>query len=164
MDIFLFVLSFLLILLGIAGSILPVIPGPITGWLGLLTFHLAKAVPMNYTFLVITFIVAAVIFILDYIIPVMGTKRYGGSKYGIVGATLGLVVGLFFPPFGIIIGPFVGAFLGELLKRNTAKNALRAAYGSFLGFVVSTFMKFFISFIFLGLFIWKSIQYWDAFF
>lgn len=164
MDIFLFILSFLLILLGIAGSFLPIIPGPITSWLGLLTLHLTKAIPVNYTFLIITFVVAAVIFIFDYIIPIMGTKRYGGSKYGVVGATLGLVVGLFFPPFGIIFGPFIGAFVGELLKRNTAKNALRAAFGSFLGFVVSTFMKFFVALIFFGLFIWKTIQHWSALF
>ncbi|WP_339610998.1 DUF456 domain-containing protein [uncultured Planktosalinus sp.] len=165
MDLFLLFVSLLLVLLGIAGSFLPVIPGPVTGWLGLLVFHLTKAVPLNYTFLTITFIVAMLIFILDYIIPAMGTKRFGGSRYGMIGATLGLIVGILAPiPFGVIIGPFVGAFLGELLNTKTRHNALRAAFGSFIGFLASTFMKFFVSMVFLGLFIWKTIVYWESFF
>ncbi len=165
MDLFLLFLSLFLILLGIAGSFLPVLPGPITGWLGLLTFHLAKVVPMNYTFLTITFLVAALMIILDYIIPIMGTKRYGGSKYGMIGASIGLVVGLIAPiPFGVIIGPFVGAFIGELLKKSTTRNALRSAFGSFLGFLASTFMKFIVSMAFLLLYLWKTYQHWHLFF
>lgn len=164
MDIFLLLLSFLLMLLGIAGSFLPMLPGPITGWLGFLTFYLTKAVPVNYTFLTITFIVAVVIFILDYIIPVAGTKRFGGSNYGMTGATIGLVVGIIAPiPFGIIIGPFAGAFLGELMNVKTRHNALRAAFGSFVGFLISTFMQFFVSIIFLGLFFWKTYQHGHLF-
>lgn len=165
MELFLLLLSFILLLLGIAGSFLPVLPGPLTGWVGLLVLHLAKGIPMNYTFLGITFGVAVVIFILDYIIPALGAKKYGGSRYGMIGATIGLVVGLIAPvPFGIITGPFVGAFLGELLNAKTRHNALKAAFGSFVGFVVSTFMKFFVSLIFLGLYFWKVVSYSEVFF
>tara|TARA_R110000850_G_scaffold190308_4_gene316242 strand:+ start:16288 stop:16785 length:498 start_codon:yes stop_codon:yes gene_type:complete len=165
MDIFLLFLSLILVLLGIAGSILPVLPGPITGWLGLLVFHLAKVVPMNYTFLIITFIVAVMIFILDYIIPAVGTKRFGGSRYGMIGAMIGLLVGIVIPiPFGIIIGTFAGAFLGEFLNTKNRQNALRAAFGSFIGFLVSTFMQLFVSVVFLGLFLWKAYQHWHLFF
>lgn len=160
MDIFLLTLASILILLGVIGSFLPVLPGPLTGWIGFLVFYLIKAIPINYTFLIITFIVALGIWILDYIIPAMGTKRFGGSKAGMIGTTIGLIVGIIAPiPFGIIIGPFAGAFIGELLNKSDFNNALKAAFGSFLGFIASTFMKFIVSIVFLGLFITKAYEH-----
>ncbi|EAR11750.1 hypothetical protein PI23P_01060 [Polaribacter irgensii 23-P] len=89
MNIFLLIIGFLFVLLGIAGSILPVLPGPLTSWFGLLILHLTSIVPMNYTFLGITLTVAILIWVLDYIIPAIGTKRFGGSKYGEYGTTIG---------------------------------------------------------------------------
>lgn len=76
MDIFLLIISGLLMLLGILGSFLPVLPGPLTSWVGLLVLHLTDALPMNWTFLIITLIVAIAIWLLDYVIPAMGTKRF----------------------------------------------------------------------------------------
>ncbi len=165
MDIFLLILGFLLTLLGIAGSFLPVLPGPITGWVGLLLLHLTKAVPMDYTFLGITLAVSVIIWILDYIIPSLGTKKYGGTKYGAVGTTLGMIVGFLIPiPLGFIIGAFAGAFLGELIHdKNDYQKAWKGAVGSFLGFLASTTLKFIISLIFTGLFVYKSIDYWNLF-
>ena len=159
MDIILIVLSLLLVILGIAGSFLPIIPGPITSWLGLLILYLTKSIPINLTLLVITLLIAITITVLDYVIPSMGTKRFGGTRAGIIGTSIGLVVGLFAPiAGGIIIGPFVGAFIGELLNKSNSKNALKAAFGSFLGFLASTFIKFMVAIIYFGLFIsivWK---------
>jgi hypothetical protein len=147
-------------ILGIIGSFLPVLPGPLTSWFGLLIFHMTNAVPMNWTFLTITFIIAVSIWILDYIIPAMGTKRFGGSKYGVIGTSVGLVVGIIAPiPGGIIIGPFFGALIGELINNATLDKALKAAFGSFLGFMTSTFIKFVIALIFLGFFIIKIFEY-----
>ena len=166
MDIFLLIIGFLLTLLGIIGSFLPVLPGPLTGWLGLLVLHLTNAVPMNYTFLGITLGVGIIIWIIDYIIPAMGTKKFGGSKYGIVGTMVGLIIGLLSPiPFGIIIGAFVGAFVGELMfdSKDTSR-ALKASFGSFLGFLTSTFLKFIVASIFLGLFIVKVFEFKEALF
>ena len=101
--------------IGIIGSFLPVLPGPLTSWIGLLIFHLTDVVPMNWTFLIITLIIALGIWILDYIIPALGTKRFGGTKAGMIGTSIGLVIGLIAPiPGGIIIGPFFGALIGEL--------------------------------------------------
>jgi len=155
MDIALLAIGFCCMILGILGSFLPVLPGPGLSWLGILLLYCTSAVPMNYWMLGVTLVVTIVISILDYTIPAQGTKRFGGSSYGIWGTNIGLVVGIFAPvPFGFLIGPFVGAFVGEMIYNSTDhKRALKAATGSFIGFLVSSFMKFVICMIFLGLFI-----------
>jgi len=159
MDILLVFVASIFIALGIIGSFLPILPGPLTSWFGLLILHFTDAIPMNWTFLIITLVFAIFIWFLDYIIPAMGTKRFGGSKYGMVGTSIGLLVGLLSPiPFGIIIGPFVGALIGELINKTDSKTALKAAFGSFLGFLTSTFIKFIVALIYLGLF---SVKVWD---
>ncbi len=166
MDILLLLLGFFFMILGIIGSFLPILPGPITGWVGLLLLHLTNAIPQNWTFLGITLAVAIIIYVLDYIIPALGTKRFGGSKYGMYGTTLGLIIGLLFlGPFGIIIGPFAGALIGELMyDGKDSKRAFRAAYGAFIGFLFSTGLKFIVSLIFTGLFISKFWEYKAVFF
>ncbi len=162
MDIFLLIVGFLFTLLGIAGSFLPVLPGPLTGWIGLLLLHLTNAVPMSYTFLGITLLISVIIMVLDYLIPAMGTKKFGGSRAGAIGTTIGLILGLISPiPMGFIIGAFIGAFIGELIHKNNMIRALKAAFGSFLGFLASTTLKFLISAIFAGLFIFKVIENWE---
>lgn len=165
MDIFLIILAAFLMILGILGSFLPILPGPLTSWVGLLVFHLTDLIPMNWTFLISTFIIALAIWILDYIIPALGTKRFGGSRAGMIGTSIGLVIGLFSPiPGGIIIGPFLGALMGELINKSTFDKALKAAFGSFLGFLASTFIKFMVALVFLGLFIGKIFEYQDVLF
>ena len=165
MDIILIIIAAFIMFLGIIGSFLPVLPGPLTSWIGLLVLHFTDAIPMDKTFLIITFAVAICIWILDYIIPAIGTKRFGGSKYGMVGTTIGLIVGLLAPiPGGIIIGPFIGALLGELINKNDTKAATKAAFGSFIGFLTSTFIKFVVAIIYLGLFIGILWDYKDTLF
>lgn len=154
MDIFLIVLGAILMLLGLIGSFLPVLPGPLTSWIGLLVLHFTDVVPMNWTFLIITLLIALAIWVLDYFIPAMGTRKFGGSRAGMIGTTIGLIIGLFFMgPFGIIIGPFLGALVGELLNKSNSQTAVKAAFGSFLGFLTSAFIKFFVAIIYLGFFI-----------
>jgi uncharacterized protein YqgC (DUF456 family) len=167
MDIALLILGFILMLFGILGSFLPVLPGPPISWIGLLLLYLTKAVPDNWWVLGITLTIALVVFAMDYIIPAMGTKKFGGTRAGMIGTTIGLLVALFFPilgPLGIIIWPFVGALVGELLNKADKKTATKAAFGSFLGFLTGTFLKFMVAIVYLGLFITKAWEYKGALF
>lgn len=164
MDIFLVCLGLICVLVGVLGSFMPVLPGLPISWVGLLLVHLTSVVPMNYSYLVIWLVVAIVVLVLDYVIPAMGTKKYGGSKYGVWGTTIGLLVGMFFPPFGFIVGPFLGAYIGEMIHQKDSKIASRAAWGSFMGFLTSTFMKFIFGIVYVGLFIAKIIEYWEVLF
>ena len=161
MDYLLIFLGAFLIIGGIIGSFLPVIPGPPTGWLGLLCLHLTDAIATNWTFLGITLAVAIVITVADYIIPAISTKKFGGSKYGVWGSTIGLIVGLVFTPIGMILGLFLGAFIGELIydSTNTPK-ALKAALGSVLGFFFSTGIKFVVGLVFAFYFVKDLSQFW----
>jgi hypothetical protein len=166
MDIFLLTIGFLFVMLGLIGSFLPVLPGPLTSWLGLFILYYTSIVPMNYTFLGITLAIAILIWILDYIIPAIGTKRFGGSKYGVYGTTIGLLIGLFSPiPLGILIGAFLGAFIGEILhdKTNT-KRAFKASIGSLLGLITSTIIKFTVALVYAVLFFVKVWEYNGEFF
>ncbi len=165
MDIALLLFGLLFMILGLVGSFLPVLPGPPISWLGLLLLYLTKSVPDDWWFLGITAGVALVVFALDYIIPAIGTKKFGGTRAGVIGTTIGLIVGLIAPiPGGIIIGPFVGALIGELSNKADNKTALKAAFGSFLGFLTGTFMKFVVAIIFMGLFLSTAWEYKAAIF
>ena len=167
MDILLLVLGFVLMLIGILGSFLPVLPGPPVSWAGLLLLVLTKAVPNDWWFIGITGAVALLVFAMDYFIPAMGTKKFGGSKAGMIGTMFGLVIAIVFPIFGIfgiIIWPFIGALVGEIVNKADNKTALKAAFGSFIGFLTGTFLKFVVSIVFMGLFITKAIDYWPELF
>ena len=96
MDFVIISLGVLLIIIGLIGSFVPIIPGPITAWVALLILHQTSFLSSDLTFLAITFSVAIGVFILDYFIPIIGTKKFGGTKSGIIGATMGLLVGLIF--------------------------------------------------------------------
>ncbi len=121
---------------------------------------------MEWVFLSITFVLAVFLYVLDYIIPAIGTKRFGGSKYGVWGAIIGLFVGIIAPiPLGILIGPFVGALVGEMVFNKTkSRLAFKAAFGSFIGFIASTFMEILATFVYLGLFIYKVWAFRDMLF
>jgi uncharacterized protein YqgC (DUF456 family) len=158
MDILLTTLGAICILVGIIGSFIPVIPGPPLSWLGLLLLYNTEEVPLDLWFIVVTGVIALLATLLDYYLPVVGTKKYGGSKRGVWGAIIGLFVAVFFPilgPFGILIWPFLGAFLWELSQQKSQKNALRAAWGSFVGFLAGTLIKLGISLVYAGIFMYQ---------
>ena len=150
MDLFLLILGLLCCLIGIIGSFLPIIPGPVTSWLGILLLNLTSAVEFNLNFVLITFTVAVSVGILDYIIPILGVKKLGGSRSGQIGTTVGLIVALvILGPIGIIVGPFLGALLGEMSTNKSFQNSLKPAFGSFIGVIAGSVIKFLISLSFL---------------
>lgn len=166
MDYLLLLLSCIFIVGGILGSVLPALPGLPVSWLGLLLFYCISALQMDWYILGTMLGVVVIISILDYVIPSMATKKFGGSKYGVWGTNIGLVFGIFAPvPLGFIWGPILGAFLGEFLfNKSNTNQSIKAATGSFIGFLASTFMKFVISIVFLGIWVYKLIQYWEVIF
>ncbi len=137
------ILGALLILAGIAGSFLPVLPGPPLSYLGLLTLQFTGDPPFTAAFLLTWALIVIAVVAIENFIPAIGTKKFGGSRLGILGCFAGLVVGIiFFPPAGIILGPLAGAFTGELIAGQKYDKAFRAALGSFVGFLAGTLLKF----------------------
>ena len=160
MDIFLVLLASLFLILGIIGSFLPILPGPITSWFGFLILYLSGVTDFSISLLITTFVIALIIWVLDFFIPAIGTKKFGGSKYGVIGTTIGLIIGVISPiPFGILIGPFLGALAGEVINKSKSNQAIKAAFGSFLGFLASSFIKFIVSLVYFGIFIKKVLTY-----
>jgi len=166
MEYVLLILSFLLLIIGFLGSFLPIIPGTPLSWSGLLCLYLIKGIPINYTLLGLTLLFVVAISVLDYIIPAQGTKRFGGSKYGIWGTNIGLVIGIFIPiPLGFIFCPFLGALFGEILYDYSDINrALKAAFGSFIGFLLGTFIKIVTCLVCFIFCCYKVYQYWYIWF
>ena len=159
MDLLLIIISAVLIISGIIGSFMPILPGPLTSWFGLFILNLISSVEIDSTLLIITFIIAITIFILDSLIPIYGSKYFGATKYGIIGASIGLVIGIIIPiPFGILIGPILGALIGELLFNNDLKKSIKSSIGVLIGFVASSFIKFVTSIVYLMIYI---IQLWE---
>lgn len=166
MDLFLLFIAFLFSCLGIIGSFLPILPGPLTGWFGLWILHMTEAIPMNKIFLLTTFIFAIIVFLLDYFIPAIGTKKFGGTKFGIYGTTVGMVIGMIMPvPFGIIIGALLGAFIGEFIyNKHNIKRVLKASFGAFVGLITSVTIKFIVTLTYFTLFLMKLWEYREGLF
>lgn len=154
MDVFLEILAALSLVAGIIGCVLPIVPGPPLAWLGLLLLNFTDKVEFEGSFLFWTGAVAVAITILDNFIPVWGTKRFGGTRWGVRGSTIGLIAGLFFAPVGIILGPFLGALIAEMIHDSSDfQKALKSAMGSLIGFLLGVGLKLIISIYFLSIYI-----------
>lgn len=140
-DYLLLILGIILIILGIIGCLVPVLPGPPLSFLGILALHFSRFGHFTTTILLILGSIALLATILDVVVPFWGTKKFGGSKYGARGATVGLIIGFFLGPIGIIIGPFLGAFAGEMIFKDDITYALKAGFGSLLGFLTGIGLK-----------------------
>jgi uncharacterized protein YqgC (DUF456 family) len=142
METLLIIIGAICIITGLLGSILPILPGPPISYVGLLLLQFTDPAPFTTRFLVIWALIVVVILVLDNLIPAWGTKKFGGSPYGVWGSVLGLIAGIFFfPPLGLVVGPLVGAFIGELVAGKQSDQAIRSALGSFIGFLAGTFLK-----------------------
>lgn len=167
MDYVLFVSAIVVLIIGLIGDIVPGIPGTPVSYLALLLIHWTDKVSYSPQFLVITGLICVVITVLDYVVPVWGTKKFGGTKAGMRGSTIGLVIGiLVLPMLGIVIGPFgilgilggpfVGAYIGEKMGGTQDNLAWRSAFGSFVGFLTGTLMKIVYTLV-IGYYVIKAI-------
>ena len=149
-------------IIGIAGSILPGLPGTPFSWVGMLILYLwgsgsnAAGDPMPLSTLVIWGVVVVIVSVIDYIVPMYVTKLTGGSKYAEKGAMIGLVAGIILTPVGMILGSFLGAFIAEMMwAKKDAASSLKAAVGSFIGFMLGTGIKTIVA----CLIMWQIIVY-----
>lgn len=141
MEAFLLVLSVLLILAGLAGSVLPALPGPPLAYAGVCVAHFFTDIHYGTAFLLITLFVTLLITVLDYFLPGLIVKWGRGSKAAVTGANIGILVGVFFGPLGLLLGPFVGAFIGEMTQGTPVRRALQPAFFAFMGFVGGVLVK-----------------------
>lgn len=147
MNTLLIILAILLAIVGILGSIIPGLPGPPLSWAALIVLHFSDQVQFTPLLLILMAIIAIIITVLDYIVPSISTKRHGGSRAGVWGCNIGLVISILGLPFGpqgllgVIFWPFVGALVGELISGKSLTPAFNAAWGAFLGFLTGTGLK-----------------------
>ena len=143
----LMIVGILAVLFGLVGAIVPGIAGPPFSYAGLLLVSFMEGVEHSVWFLVIMGVIGAIAFVLDYVVPIWGTKKFGGTKQGMWGSTIGLLVGLILMTFfnfafmAILAGPFFGAYIGERIAKTPNKDAWKAAAGSLVGFVIGTSVK-----------------------
>ena len=149
MDVLIYVLSFLLLVGGIVGCVLPILPGAPLGYAGLLLLHFTGRADFSTTQLVTWLIIVVILQVVDFITPLLGSKYTGGSEFGNRGCVAGTLIGMFFLPWGIIVGPFFGAVAGEMLGGSDLSHAVRAGIGSLIGFLVGTLLKVIVCFYFL---------------
>ncbi len=141
MEYIIVILALLCVVAGLLGALLPVLPGPPLSFVALILLYMCDNSDISVTALVVSGVVAAAITLLDYIAPIWLTNKKGGTKYGTGGTAVGMLLGLFFGPWGLIIGPFLGAFVGELIAGTTAKKAFGVAFMSFAAFMLTTGIK-----------------------
>ncbi len=162
METLIIVLAILVGVVGIVGSVLPALPGPPLSWAGLLILYIwgsganAAGDPLSTKALIVWGIVVVAVSIIDYFVPIYFTKATGGSKYAQRGAMVGLIIGMFLTPVGMVLGSFLGALLFEMYYTGAnAGQALKVAVGSFLGFIVGTGLKAMVA----VLIMWQIIVY-----
>jgi uncharacterized protein YqgC (DUF456 family) len=152
MDLFLAILAFLCLAVGLLGALLP-LPGPPLSFAGMLLLEWTRYADFSSSLLWTLGILTLVVTVVDYYIPIWGIKKFGGSQAGMWGSTIGLLVGMFLGPWGIFIGAFVGGLVGELAAGRDSATATRAAFGSFIGFLFGIVLKVALC----GMMIWYAV-------
>jgi uncharacterized protein YqgC (DUF456 family) len=152
-DVLLWLLAAILVLVGLAGLILPALPGAPLLFAGLLVA--AWIEDFSYVgggTLAVLGVLALLTYAVDFAASALGAKRFGASNRAVVGAAIGALVGIFFGLPGILLGPFIGAMLGELSDRRGPRDAARAGLGATLGLALGAAAKLALAFSMLGIF------------
>ena len=136
-----------LLIIGIIGCFLPVMPGPPISYGALLIFHFFSSYNIDKHTLWLWALIVVVVTVFDLWVQIYGVKKFGGTKKAVNGSIIGLIIGIFlFPPFGIIIGPFLGAFIGARMEENSDVNkSIKIALGALAGFFAGTMLKLLVS-------------------
>lgn len=137
--------SILLLLVGILGTFLPVLPGLLLSLCGLLIYKFGTDSSLSMVYIWIFVFLTLLSIILNYVIPARTNRKYGGTRWGSVGSIIGTILGMFFIPlpFGFLIGMFLGVFVGELLHdAKDKKKAWNSTKGAFIGFLYGTGFNF----------------------
>ena len=147
MEILILIVIGILLLLGIVGCFVPIIPGPPISYGALLVFHFFSSYSIKENILWLMALVVIIVTIFDLWVQIYGVKKFGGTKKAVNGSIIGLIIGIFFfPPYGIIIGSFIGAFIGARSEENSDRNkAIKIALGSIAGFFAGTMLKLSVS-------------------
>jgi uncharacterized protein YqgC (DUF456 family) len=154
------IICYIIMLVGLAGCILPMLPGTPLVFIGVYVYAWLTGFTIISRNLIIIFLILTVVsVVIEYISSSIGSKKFGASKLGFIGAFVGAVIGIFFVPWGIIIGPFLGALIGELISGKKLKEAFRAGGGAVLGFFGGTFLKIVISFVMIAFFTIRLLQH-----
>lgn len=162
MDIFLIIIAGVLMLVALVGCIVPALPGPVLGYAGMWLIHITNKIEFSFRDLLIAGVITVAVVLLDYVVPAWCTKKFGGSKKGVWGSIIGLIVGLIAPiPLGFLWGPFVGAVVGELIEGKDNMESLKSGMGSFVGFILSTGLKIAVVVAFCVLY---CKEVWNAYF
>jgi len=153
------ILAIILFVIGLAGTILPVLPGAPIIFLGMIVYGIFTGFSsLTWGFFIWQALFTVLTFAIDYIASMWGTRRYGGSKTALWGSAIGMIIAIpLLGPAGIILGPFLGAFLGELLVSRTPEQALRTGVGSLIGLIGGSVMKLAIE---ITMIIWFLVIIW----
>ena len=155
MNILIPILSFLLIAVGIVGVVLPFLPGVPLAWLGVFIYaYFTDFTVLSLNTILVFLALTLLTFVVDWVSPLIGAKKYNASKYGVMGASLGFLLGVFIlGPIGIIFGPLAGAFIGETIAGKDATKSFQSAWGVFIGFLAGSLIKIVITLIMFGFFL-----------
>ena len=152
-SLLLYVLSALLIVAGIAGTILPAMPGVPLVFAGIfLTAWADDFQHIGWTILIVLGAITVLSLLVDFVAGLLGAKRVGASRWALFGAALGTIVGIFFGIVGLLFGPFVGALIGELVAGGTVRRATEVGTGAWIGYLVGSVLKIALSFLMVGIF------------
>jgi uncharacterized protein YqgC (DUF456 family) len=160
MHVLILIICYLIMLIGLLGCVLPMLPGVPLVFIGIYIYAWMSGFKIISRNLIIIFLILTVIsVVIEYIASSIGAKKFGASKFGFFGAFLGTIVGIFFAPWGIILGPLLGALIGEFISGKDLKEAFKAGGGAFLGFFGGVFLKIVISFVMIGVFTVRLLQH-----